>query len=90
MNQSTDINLQLNKIADVLIRCFVIAIFFLAIWFALMVFADQLIYKIHSTWYDISKPQFDMLWYAGMGLIKLWIFMFFLIPYIAIKLAIKR
>ena len=76
----------LDALAKVLIRSFIGGFIILLFCVFIMLAGDDFVYKIHSQWFDISKQQFDLLWYAGITLFKTFIFVFFLIPYIAIRL----
>jgi len=41
----------------------------------------------HQKWFDLSVQQFDVVNYCGMGLFKMFIFVFNLVPYLALRLA---
>ncbi|MFQ3236720.1 MAG: hypothetical protein ACI9C4_002293 [Paraglaciecola sp.] len=66
--------------------CTAIDYIFLVIWFAMFMVAHDWIYKTHQHWFDLSVQQFDMVNYCGMGLFKLFIFVFNLSPYLALRL----
>ena len=76
-------------VGAVLIRAFWLGVGVLLLWFALILALGDLAFRIHSSMFDITKQQFVLLNYAGMGLLKLFVFCVFLIPYIAIRLALK-
>ncbi|MFT6898817.1 MAG: hypothetical protein ACJA13_003244 [Paraglaciecola sp.] len=59
----------------------------LVIWFTMFIVAHDWIYSTHRKWFDLSIQQFDMLNYCGMGLFKMFIFVFNLVPYLALRLA---
>jgi hypothetical protein len=69
-----------------LLWCFIINYSILLVWFLMIVFAKDFIYKIHTKWFDISKEKFDSINYMLMGFYKLSIFIFNLVPYIAIQI----
>jgi len=41
-------------------------------------------YRIHSKWFSISRETFNVAFYSFLGLYKIFIFVFNLIPYIAL------
>lgn len=45
------------------------------------------IYKMHTRWFKISEQQFDALWYGLLGFYKLSVFLFNVIPFIALTIA---
>ena len=49
--------------------------------------AHDWIYMTHQKWFDLSVQQFDVVNYCGMGLFKMFIFVFNLVPYLALRLA---
>ncbi len=90
MNNQSEVDNFLKAIAGVLIRSFILGIVVLMVWFLFLVLIDDLAYSIHSTWFDMTKQQFDLLWYGGMGLIKIFLFFFFLFPYIGIRMVLAK
>lgn len=85
MNNSQELQDCLQVISQILIRCFWIGFFILFFWFFMILLAHDLIYGIHSSMFQITETQFDVMMYAGLGLTKLFVFFFFLIPYICIR-----
>ena len=77
----------LDVVARVLIRCLAIALAILLFWFVAIVAADEWVYSIHSKMFELSKHEFDVMHYGGMGLLKLAAGTFFLVPYLAIRWA---
>jgi hypothetical protein len=85
-----ELNNLLEATAGVLIRCLVLSVVVLLIWFFFAVAAADWAYSIHSRWFRIDRSSFDTIWYCGMGIVKLIAFMFFLFPYVSIKLVLKK
>ena len=86
----SDVNDLLDATAKVLLRCFVLGLIPLLLWFGMLVFAGDWVYNIHSKWFDITRHEFDLIHYCGSGLLKLCIFLLFLFPYIAIRLVLMK
>ena len=57
-------------------------------WFAMFYFAHDWIYALHAKFFSLSKENFDAIHYAGMAYYKLTIFLFFLVPYLALRLVV--
>ena len=73
-------------VEGVLLRCFILGFAVLMIWFVFFLVAGGLIYDVHGSMFkEITVRQFDTIHYCGMGLLKLFIFVFFLVPYIAMR-----
>ena len=81
---------KLDILARLLIRCFIGGILLLMIWFISFTFCDGWIYGLHSKWFLIPRQTFDAIHYAGMAFIKILLIVLFLLPYIAIRLVLKK
>ena len=85
----TSIRDDLELCASVLIRCFFLAVGVLVFWFVFYLLGGDLAYSIHSTMFDISRHEFAMMNYYGMAFVKVVSFLFFLIPWAAIRIVIR-
>ena len=56
-------------------------------WFLFITLADDWVYKMHSKFYPVRREQFDGIHYAGMTFYKICIFTFFIVPYLALRIA---
>ena len=73
-------------VEGVLLRCFILGFIVLIVWFLFIVVAGGLAYDVHGWLFkEISVRQFQVIHYCGMGLLKLFVFVFFFIPYIAMR-----
>jgi len=66
--------------------CSVINIGILLYWFLFIIFAHDWVYKYHTKWFKISREHFDALHYGLMGVFKLGVFLFNLVPYFALRI----
>ena len=64
--------------------CSLINLTLLFLWWLAFIFAHDQIYKIHSKWFNISIEKFDVINYSGMGIFKMIILVFNIIPFIAL------
>ena len=74
-------------VEGVLLRCFILGFVVLMIWFVFFVLLGPgFIHDVHRSMFNqITRRQFQVIHYCGMGLLKLFIFVFFLFPYIAMR-----
>ena len=61
----------------------------LLLWFFLFVVFHNQLYRCHHKFFNISVETFDTFNYAGMGIFKLTIFTFNVVPCIALSLILK-
>ncbi len=79
-----------ERITKVLGICFLLTIGLLLIWFVGYLVGDDLAFRIHATMFDIDKREFDLIMYCGMALLKFAAVVFFLIPYVALRIVEKQ
>jgi len=90
MNESSGFISNLEALSSILIRCFVIGAIFNMLWFIFFLLSGDLGYTIHAKWFQISRHEYDLLNYYGMVFVKGFIFLLFLLPYIAIRMVLRR
>jgi hypothetical protein len=90
MNESNSIDNVLEKVSKIMLLCFGMIIILLLFWFCFLLIGSDWVYGIHSKMFDITMHDFDLMNYYGMAFVKISSFMFFLFPYIAIRLILKR
>ena len=59
----------------------------LLLWFAVFSFTHDGLYRLHARWFKLSAETFDVLHYAGMGIYKVGVLLFNVVPLIALYLA---
>jgi hypothetical protein len=90
MSNSSNPNEILEKISQVLIRCFIMGVFVLLIWVCSLTLIGDLAYNVHIKIVPMSREQFHIINYDGLITLRTTIFVLFLIPYITIRLVIKK
>ena len=90
MSDSNTIDELLAKLAQVLIRCFVLGLVTLLLWGCAMMLAGDLAYNIHVKFVPITRQQFDVIHYTGMLMFKAAVFVLFFFPYIGIRLVLRK
>jgi hypothetical protein len=76
----------LETIRAVVAWCSVINLGLLLLWVLFIWLFNDWIYRLHSKWIQISKEQFNAMHYGGMGLFKMGILLFNLVPYLAMRI----
>ncbi len=76
----------IELIRDALAWCSVINIGLLLFWVLWLTLAHDFVYRVHSKWLKLSVESFDTIHYTGMAFFKICIFMFNIVPYIALRI----
>lgn len=64
--------------------CSIINIAVLLLWSVAIVFARGFVYELNSRWFSLSQQTIEVIHYCGIGLYKIMVFVFFVIPYLVI------
>ncbi len=73
-------------IRDVLAWCSVINIGLLLFWLLWLTLAHDFVYRVHGKFLKLSEERFDAIHYAGMAFFKICIFVFNIVPYLALRI----
>ena len=76
----------INTLREMLLWCFIINLGLLLWWFLFVTLAHDWVYRFHGKWFKLSIESFDAIHYGGMGVFKICIFVFNLVPYIALHI----
>ncbi len=74
----------LETIRDILAWCSVMNIMLLLLWFIMFALARNWVYRMHSKWYKLSQDAFNTIHYSGITFFKMVIFVFNIVPYLAL------
>jgi hypothetical protein len=85
-----DVRASLEVRARALLWCFVLSVVLLLFWGVFYMVGGAWAYGLHARWFEITRHEFDLMIYGGMGLTKVLALVFFLIPYIAIRIALRQ
>jgi hypothetical protein len=89
-NEMNEDNKALYDISEFLLNCVIISISLLLFWLVMHLLTVDFAYEIHSKWFDISKKEYEVMNYYGMAFMKIFMFIVFIIPYISIRLLIRK
>lgn len=78
--------MDLQTLRTFFLWCTIIDMGLLMLTFLMFAFARDWIYRIHSKWFPISRESFDMAIYALMGGFKIAVFVFNVVPCVALHL----
>lgn len=70
---------------SILAWCTLINMGLLSIWLLFFIFAHDWLYKLHGKWFEFSVERFDSIHYCLLGLFKILIIMFMLVPYLVLR-----
>lgn len=57
-------------------------------WFLVVAFARDWVYRWHSKWFPLSRERFNEIHYQGMLILKVLLFFFNIVPYLALRLVL--
>jgi hypothetical protein len=66
--------------------CSIINTGLLLVMFGIMIGAQEWAYKMHSRWFDISRKDFELALYWFLGIYKVLVFVFCIVPWIALSI----
>lgn len=84
MTEMTPVYLELVR--DALAWCIIMNMVVLLFWFAMMTCCRGWVYRVHTRWYNVSPSDFDAIHYKGMLMLKIGIFFFNIVPYLALRI----
>jgi len=91
MTESKNVNEMFDTLARILLRCFVLGYLLLLLWFVMSLFGGEMIYaRLGGKLFGLTQDEVDMVNYCGMAFVKGIVILFFLIPYIAIRLVLRH
>ncbi len=82
----------MENLAGIFIRCFFYSVALLLISMIFYALAENWGYYVSYNWYKytMSRHEYDLLFYYGLAFIKTCAIVFFLIPYVAIKMVLRQ
>ena len=87
---STQITEWLEVVAKILLRCWIFGFILNLIWFGVLMLAGGQIYDLHGTIFGLSPHELNVIHYCGMGLTKFAVGVFFFIPWLSIRIVLRK
>ncbi|MFO7568871.1 MAG: hypothetical protein R6W75_03655 [Smithellaceae bacterium] len=85
-----EVHYLLDRLSRVLLWCFIFAYALLLLWFSVFTLAGGWVYDLHARWFDLDWHDLNLIFYAGMAALKIFAVLFFLFPFIAIRLVLRK
>lgn len=64
--------------------CTIINVSLMTFWFAAYALAPDLVYRTQSKWFPISRENFSLVFYGFLGIFKIVVLVFNIVPYVAL------
>jgi hypothetical protein len=61
----------------------------LVLWFGVFHFAHDWLFRLHQRWFKLSPEAFEALTYGGLAFYKILVFMFNLVPLVALQIVFR-
>jgi hypothetical protein len=74
--------------ASVLLWCWIFGFVLLFVWTGAVV--SGIVYRVHGPLMELSRDQLEVIHYCGLGLFKLTLLTLFFIPWLAIRLVLRK
>ncbi|HQZ82629.1 MAG TPA: hypothetical protein PLR83_05370 [Pyrinomonadaceae bacterium] len=78
--------MNIRKIRRFLGICTLLNYAVLIVWFAVFTLSYDWLYGVHSSWFPMSKENYDVANYLAMAVYKILVLVLNLIPYIALSI----
>ena len=78
-----------DSIAAILLRCFILTILALLFVWILIIFQGDFFFQVQTFFFDVSRPDFDLFILHALTLMKVLNIVFFLFPFVAIKIFLR-
>ena len=90
MTESKNVDDLFDTLAKILLRCFVMGYALLLLWFVIYVLAGDWMNGVSGKLFGLTPHEANMVHYFGISGVKCAVILFFLFPYIAIRLVLRR
>lgn len=87
---TTQISESLELVAKILLRCWMLGLLLLFIWFGFFMVAPNVIYSLHGSMFDLNPHELNIIHYSGMAFVKLVMICIFFFPWVAIRLVLRQ
>jgi hypothetical protein len=88
MSDSTHKSLSLLQ--RVLLCCWLFGFLMLLIWLAAILLMGDMLLSVHGSMFGLTEHELQIIHYCGLGLWKLSVIALFFIPWLSIKMVLKK
>ena len=78
--------MDIQMLTEFFMWCTVINMSLLAFWSLMFLLAPDMVYRTQSRWFPISRETFNVALYSFLGLFKIVVIVFNLVPYLALMI----
>lgn len=82
--------MDIRRLTGFFLWCTVINAALLVLWTVVCVAAPDLVYRTQSMWFPIPRATYDVVMYAFLGLYKMLVLVFNVVPLIALLIIARR
>jgi hypothetical protein len=79
-----------DTLAKILLRCWLFGFIVLLFWLGAVTLAGDLALGVHGDVFGLPRPQLNVIHYCGILLTKLVVGLFFFIPWLSIRMVLKK
>lgn len=79
-----------NTIAQILLRSWIFGFVLLAVWSGVALLMGETIHKFHGPMFGLTSHELDVIFYCTLGMLKVFVLVFFFIPWLSIRLVLKK
>jgi hypothetical protein len=76
--------MDLTTLTTFFMWCTIINVGLLLSWALVWLTIPNLVYRIHTMWFDISRKDFELVFYCFMGVFKVFFLIFCLVPWLVL------
>ena len=80
----------LETLASVLLRCWIINMLLLLFSCAIFISTGDLIDRVHGRTFGLTPHELDLIIYCGLALHKIMVIVLFFIPWLSIRLVVRK
>ena len=79
-----------DTLAKILLRCWIFGFALLLFTFIVILLTGGIIDDIHGRMFGVTPHELDLILYCWLGMLKLFVLVFFCMPWAAIKLVLRK
>jgi hypothetical protein len=89
MNNPKQTHVALDAVEKVLLRSTVLGFLLILVWCGLSMLAPVPVHG-QAKWFGLTPHEIDLIHYCGIAFVKMCVLIFFLFPYVSIRLLLRR
>jgi len=78
--------MEIEILTKLFMWCTILNVGLLVVSFLIVLFASDFMYRIHIKWFPMPREKFNMVIYSFIGVYKILVYVFNLVPWIALEI----